>query len=70
MKILIRQKGCELFLNRNNEWVDNLERALTFATGVAAINHATDFGMVNVELFYWFEEDGDIFAFPLSAFGR
>ena len=67
MKILIRQKGRELFLNRNNYWVNSPEKALNFATGVEAIDYLTRRGLMNVEIFYSFADRSENFAVPINA---
>jgi len=65
MKILIRQH--RLFLTWNNYWIDSPDKALSFQTGVEAIDYVAQRGLLNVELFYSFDNVSDNFSVPLGA---
>jgi hypothetical protein len=66
MKILIRQKGRELFLGRNNYWVDRPDKAITFTSGVEAIEYLAHRGIMNVEIYYSFADRSENFAVPIG----
>jgi hypothetical protein len=70
MRILIRHRLQDRYLNRQDQWVADVEMAHDFMQGDVAIDHAAALGLTDIELHYRFPNPKYDFSTPLDALGR
>ena len=71
MKILIRHRVYQRYLDHENQWVAKSDTARDFMHGDLAIAHAAAIGLrSDIDLAYHFSNPAFNFHTPLDAFGH
>jgi hypothetical protein len=66
MKILLQSMATSLFLAFSNDWTPDVEDAMEFQRGSAAIDYSTRHGMNHTAVVYRFEDSVYDFRIPLD----
>jgi hypothetical protein len=70
MKVFIRKIGQQLYLDAQDGWATDIQKASDFRSGTEAVNHAVRLQLQDVELYCAFPNPEHDFSLSLSGDGR